>query len=80
MIHSKNCQLLSGGEQKRISILRCLLSERDVLIFDEPTNGLNKEYRKEVIKILQDKAKTSIVLVISHDPEFRESIEPTLLL
>ena len=80
MISSKNCQLLSGGEQKRIAVMRSLLSERDILIFDEPTNGLNKEYRKELINILQKKAHQSIVIVISHDQELSEAVDPTLIL
>lgn len=80
MKNIKNCQLLSGGEQKRISILRSLLSSKEILIFDEPTNGLNKVYREEIIQIMKDSSHDRIIVVISHDSDFIELVEPVLIL
>lgn len=57
---------LSGGEKQKIGIIRVLLSNADVLIFDEPTAALDKQsclFFQNYIKNINNK----IVIVISHD-------------
>ena len=60
--------LLSGGEKKRVDIIRTLSKDKDVYLFDEPTNELDSE---NVIKVLEEIKKISgenkLVIVISHD-------------
>lgn len=58
---------LSGGEQKRICIARCLLEEKEVYILDEPTNDLDVTTVKEIIRGLEQLKKDHIVIVVSHD-------------
>ena len=60
---------LSGGMQKRVGIARSIFSEPDILIFDEPTTGLDPIMSKKIIslisKIINDSKKTAIT--ITHD-------------
>ena len=60
---------LSGGMQKRVGIARSIFSEPDILIFDEPTTGLDPIMSKKIIslisKIVKDSKKTAIT--ITHD-------------
>ena len=60
---------LSGGMQKRVGIARSIFSEPDILIFDEPTTGLDPIMSKKIIslisKIMKDSKKTAIT--ITHD-------------
>ena len=60
---------LSGGMQKRVGIARSIFSEPDILIFDEPTTGLDPIMSKKIIsligKIIKDSKKAAIT--ITHD-------------
>ena len=60
---------LSGGMQKRVGIARSIFSDPDILIFDEPTTGLDPIMSKKIIsligKIIKNGKKTAIT--ITHD-------------
>lgn len=63
--------LLSGGEQQRISLARCLLKPCELILCDEPTGSLdpkNREIIFEALKFAKSKGKT--VVIVSHDPYF----------
>ena len=59
----------SGGMQKRVGIARSIFSEPDILIFDEPTTGLDPIMSNKIIsligKIIKNSKKTAIT--ITHD-------------
>lgn len=62
---------ISGGEQQRAALAKVLLSEPDILLLDEPTKGLDMEFKTEFANIigrLLDSGKA--VLMVSHDIEF----------
>jgi len=62
---------LSGGEQQRVALAKVLLLEPKILLLDEPTKGLDAEYKQIFAAILRKLtgAGTAIVMV-SHDVEF----------
>ncbi len=62
---------LSGGEQQRLALAKVLLLRPRVLLLDEPTKGLDAEYKVqlgEILKKLQSHGIT--IFMISHDVEF----------
>ncbi|MCJ8316314.1 ATP-binding cassette domain-containing protein [Idiomarina sp.] len=60
---------LSGGEQRRLALARCLLSQRAVIIADEPTENLDEVSAEAIRKCLQSYAHDgNTVIVASHDP------------
>jgi ABC-type Mn2+/Zn2+ transport system ATPase subunit len=66
-------QTASFGQRKLSQIQRYLGEEKEVYIFDEPTNYLDLQHRKFVYEIIQDLVERGkIVVVISHDEEFKK--------
>ena len=63
---------LSGGEKRRLYLLRVLMSAPNVLILDEPTNDLDVE----TLAILEDylDGYDGIVITVSHDRYFLDRI------
>lgn len=60
---------LSGGMRKRIALARTLILKPDIILYDEPTTGLDSITSKEIIrlmKMIQQKYSTTS-LIISHD-------------
>jgi len=60
---------LSGGEKKRVGIIRCLAKKAKLYLLDEPLNGLDKLMRQKVINILKRKSQTSLVIVVTHQKD-----------
>lgn len=60
---------LSGGEEQRVTIARALVTEKTLILADEPTSSLDKENREKVSSLLIDLAHKyhKIVLIVSHD-------------
>ncbi len=58
---------ISGGEKQKISILRELLKNPEVLIFDEPTSALDGLSKIKLINYLQEIKTDKIIIIISHD-------------
>ena len=62
---------LSGGEQQRLALAKVLLLQPRLLLMDEPTKGLDAEYKQELGDILKKlKAHGITIFMISHDVEF----------
>ena len=62
---------LSGGEQQRAALAKVLLLEPDVLLLDEPTKGMDAEFKQlfaVILKTLREKGVT--IVMVSHDVEF----------
>lgn len=69
---------LSGGEMQRIGIVRGLLTESKIYIFDEPTAQLDTETKDQVInEILSINNKTCIV--VSHDLSVLKAMDEVIL-
>ncbi len=66
-ILKKNASNISGGQQKRIDILRVLLSDKDVIIFDEVTAMLDKKRRDEFFEYIMELKKEKIIIMITHN-------------
>ena len=65
---------VSGGEislgmQKVIIILRGILRDSNIIIFDEPLSSLDKKTRYKILKLIKNECKNKTVLIITHDSE-----------
>ena len=68
-LYERNPFTLSGGQMRRVAIAGILASNPDILVFDEPTVGLDPASKKELLKLLKtlnEEHHKSIVL-ITHD-------------
>lgn len=62
---------LSGGEQQRAALAKVLLLKPKILLLDEPTKGLDAEFKRIFAEILYELAAAGVtVVMVSHDIEF----------
>lgn len=62
---------LSGGNQQKVILARCLAADVDVLILDEPTHGIDVGAKEEIYQLIEQLADEgkSIILISSDLPE-----------
>ncbi|MDY2691243.1 MAG: ATP-binding cassette domain-containing protein [Oscillospiraceae bacterium] len=62
---------LSGGEQQRAALCKVLLREPEVLLLDEPTKGLDAEFKRVFARMIRRLCARGVcVIMVSHDAEF----------
>ena len=62
---------LSVGEQQRLALAKVLLQEPDILLLDEPTKGLDADFKALLASILRTLLQRGVTLfMVSHDVEF----------
>ena len=66
----------SGGQKKRLMLLRILLDDHDLLFLDEPTNHLDYDMLEYLEKHLKETSKA--VFIVSHDRYFLNQIVDTV--
>ncbi len=68
---SQQVRNLSGGNQQKVVIARWLAKDCDVLIFDEPTRGIDVGAKEEIYALLRDLVRQgrSIIMISSELPE-----------
>ncbi|HOB14826.1 MAG TPA: ATP-binding cassette domain-containing protein, partial [Novosphingobium sp.] len=59
---------LSGGERRRIGLARAILSNRPILLLDEPTADLDADTAHDVAMVLMEVSRTRLVIAATHDP------------
>lgn len=62
---------LSGGNQQKVVLAKVLLTNPDVVIFDEPTRGIDVGAKSEIYKLMSDLAKAGkgVIMISSEMPE-----------
>ena len=62
---------LSGGEQQRTALAKVLLQEPQILLLDEPTKGVDNDFKLVFAQILKELTNRGVcVIMVSHDVEF----------
>lgn len=71
---------LSGGQKQRVAIARALSVDPEVILFDEPTSALDPEMVGEVLKTMQDLAKSGLTMIIvTHEMEFARDVSDRVI-
>lgn len=70
---------LSGGMRRRVALLRALMSPADLLLLDEPFNGLDPATKGAVIRETLRLIDGRTALVISHDPREAEALGAVMI-
>lgn len=72
---------LSGGQQQRVAIARALMMQPQILLLDEPTSALDPEMTKEVLKIIEEVAKTQEITMVcvTHEMRFAERFSDRII-
>ena len=62
---------LSGGEQQRTALAKVLVQSPDVLLLDEPTKGVDNDFKITFAQILKELRSQGVcIIMVSHDVEF----------
>ncbi len=70
---------LSGGMRQRVAIARALAYGGDLLLLDEPTQGLDVAMRDTVLDLLRETGKDRLTVLVTHDPEAAERMGSTVI-
>ena len=71
---------LSGGQKQRVAIARALSVNPEAMLFDEPTSALDPEMVGEVLKTMQDLAKSGLTMIIvTHEMEFAKEVSDRVI-
>lgn len=76
---SENAANISGGEKQKLSILRILLKNPDVLVLDEPTSALDSTSKFALRTYLNDMKASKIIIIITHDNDFIDKENDVIL-
>jgi cobalt/nickel transport system ATP-binding protein len=69
---------LSGGEKKRVALASVLITEPDVLLLDEPGNGLDPQSQDDMIRFMRDsKGQGRTLVIATHDLDSLPEIADT---
>jgi len=66
---TKRIRALSGGQRRRVGLAQALLGSPDLLVLDEPTNGLDPEQRVSLRTVLAEVGRRATVLIATHQTE-----------
>ncbi len=77
-MHGTPVRKLSGGEKRRLYLLRLLMTEPNVLLLDEPTN----DFDTQTLTVLEDYLQSfpGVVITVSHDRYFLDKIAEQLFI
>lgn len=71
---------LSGGQQQRVAILRAMLMDPDIYLFDEVTAALDPEMVQEVLALVGELAEEGkTMLIVTHEMEFARQVADRIL-
>ncbi|OOF82890.1 cysteine/glutathione ABC transporter ATP-binding protein/permease CydC [Rodentibacter ratti] len=57
---------LSGGEQRRLGIARILLNHAPILLLDEPTEGLDRETERQILRLILQHTENKTLIMVTH--------------
>ena len=66
---------LSGGQKQRVAIMRALILNTEIILFDEVTAALDPEMVREVLDVILELAKSgSTMIVVTHEMQFAQAV------
>lgn len=71
---------LSGGEKQRVSVVRAMMNDPEVIFADEPTAALDHTNGRRVVDTLAAYRARGTVVVVTHDPEMLSDADDVVLL
>ena len=66
---------LSGGQKQRLAVASAIAADKEFLIFDEPTSGMDRKNMLRIAALLkQQQREDRILFVVSHDTAFLQEV------
>lgn len=70
---------LSGGQRRRVAIVRALVAPADVVVLDEPFKGVDTAARDRLIALVRELCAGRTVVLVTHDVTEAEALDATLV-
>ena len=70
---------LSGGQQSRVALARLLLTDRPLVLMDEPFSALGPAQRREMLELVKALLPEATILMVTHDPEDAQETKHTIV-
>lgn len=70
---------LSGGQRRRVAIVRALVAPADVVVLDEPFKGVDTAARDRLIALVRERCAGRTVVLVTHDVTEAEALDATLV-
>ena len=58
---------MSGGQRRRVAVLRALAADYDILLMDEPFKGLDTKTKDRVMRYTKEQSRGKTVVIVTHD-------------
>ena len=71
----KNALKLSSGEKRKVSIIRSVIFNPDIVLLDEPTTHLDLDSIHELIKLIQQLKQDITFIIVSHNETFIQALQ-----
>ncbi len=68
---------LSGGMQRRVAIARALAYDADVLILDEPFNGIDEALSRQIAHSIVEQYRDRLIVLVTHSKEEADLLSAT---
>ena len=75
----QNAENLSAGQKQLLSLARTLLSNSEVLLFDEVTSSLDPKTTEKIVSILKKLKENHTVIMITHKPELMQLADKVIV-
>ncbi|NLL56783.1 MAG: ATP-binding cassette domain-containing protein [Clostridiales bacterium] len=75
----KKPKQLSGGQAQRVAIARALVNNPDIILADEPTGALDSENSVQILALLKEISKKSLVILVTHNQELAEQYSDRII-
>lgn len=76
---AKPVDRLSGGQRRRVAIVRALAGDADLVVLDEPLAGIDAEGRPALLDYVRERLRGRTALLITHDPAEAEALDAPLV-
>lgn len=70
---------ISGGQQRRVALVRALAADSELLLLDEPFTGLDEETKALVLPLIREVAKTRPVVLVTHIAAEAEALDAAMI-
>lgn len=70
---------LSGGQAQRVAIARAIVNNPDIVLADEPTGALDSENSVQVLSLLKEISKKSLVILVTHNSDLANKYSDRLI-
>ncbi|KGM15882.1 ATP-binding cassette domain-containing protein [Actinotalea fermentans] len=70
---------LSGGQRRRVAIVRALVAPADVVVLDEPFKGLDTAARERLLALVRERCAGRTLLLVTHDAAEAAALNATVV-